>query len=427
MKHLLTTLLLVLALGARANDGIYYTSGNFLVPIAETDISVAKEILTITIGKDSLAMVDVYYEFFNGGEAKTVTMAFEAEAPAGDMWQPLNQQGVHPCIKDFTVTMNGKTLVYDNKVIAIHFGEAGRVTDFTPLDMTQWKGVGDVDNDFLPSCDCVYNASLDSITSFAYGYFFKAPFAKGKNIVHHTYSFRMSRNVTEKFLIPYWLTPATRWANNQVDDFTLRIKAEAPVQEFCMADAIFEASPFTMVGDGDIYEMTTVSEEHFAFVRLGNDAVLEWHGKNFSPTEEMTINSPERVLMNAGWSDLVVVDKDGMEYRFVGDCGEEYLVMAQDYGLIPKKGSRTYESSPFNGTGWVVAKEPGRYNVRQQPTTKSPVVGTITYEEGYLPEAYPCLDQVQEPDTWYWWFKIRYGDKVGYIRTDLADWHSLNL
>ena len=40
-------------LTASANDGVYFTSGNFLVPTQETDISVSKEILTITIGKDN--------------------------------------------------------------------------------------------------------------------------------------------------------------------------------------------------------------------------------------------------------------------------------------------------------------------------------------------------------------------------------------
>ena len=61
-------------LTASANDGVYFTSGNFLVPTQETDISVSKEILTITIGKDNYARVDVYYEFTNSGAPKTVTI-----------------------------------------------------------------------------------------------------------------------------------------------------------------------------------------------------------------------------------------------------------------------------------------------------------------------------------------------------------------
>lgn len=42
-------LLLCAAMPAIANDGTYYTKGNQLVPLMETDISVRKEILTISL------------------------------------------------------------------------------------------------------------------------------------------------------------------------------------------------------------------------------------------------------------------------------------------------------------------------------------------------------------------------------------------
>ena len=47
-----------------ANDGVFYASGNQLIPITETDISVKKEVLTINRVGDHLE-VTVYYEFFN--------------------------------------------------------------------------------------------------------------------------------------------------------------------------------------------------------------------------------------------------------------------------------------------------------------------------------------------------------------------------
>ena len=64
-KQLILSFLLMTCslLTASANDGVYFTSGNFLVPTQETDISVDREILTITIGNDGFARVDVYYEF----------------------------------------------------------------------------------------------------------------------------------------------------------------------------------------------------------------------------------------------------------------------------------------------------------------------------------------------------------------------------
>ena len=88
-------------LTASANDGVYFTSGNFLVPTQETDISVDREILTITIGNDGFARVDVYYEFMNHGASKTVTMAFEANAPY-NADAPKNLRGPHPYINHFT-------------------------------------------------------------------------------------------------------------------------------------------------------------------------------------------------------------------------------------------------------------------------------------------------------------------------------------
>ena len=60
-------LLTLTAQGAYANDGVYFTKGNQLVPLVETDISVRKEILTIRLMDDGFAHVDVYYEFWNPG------------------------------------------------------------------------------------------------------------------------------------------------------------------------------------------------------------------------------------------------------------------------------------------------------------------------------------------------------------------------
>ena len=186
-------------LTASANDGVYFTSGNFLVPTQETDISVSKEILTITIGKDSYARVDVYYEFTNSGAPKTVTMAFEADAPYNSGEQ-LDLNGAHPFIHDFTVNMNGNTLRYDNAIVALFYNEGKPDVDFTPLDLTQWKGEREGGYDVeLPGENMLYNARLDSMVNFAYAYYFKAKFQSGRNIVRHSYRYRMNYNVGERF------------------------------------------------------------------------------------------------------------------------------------------------------------------------------------------------------------------------------------
>ena len=48
-RMLALMLLLLAAASAVANDGTYYTSGNQLVPLQETDIRVRKEVLTIAL------------------------------------------------------------------------------------------------------------------------------------------------------------------------------------------------------------------------------------------------------------------------------------------------------------------------------------------------------------------------------------------
>ena len=117
MKHLSSIVVLLLAsMCAFANDGVYYTSGNFLVPMRESTISVKKEILTITIGKENMAKVDVYYEFYNPDSTKTVSMAFEADAPYNADFD-IGKSLEHPYIHDFKVVMNDQPLTYKNMLI----------------------------------------------------------------------------------------------------------------------------------------------------------------------------------------------------------------------------------------------------------------------------------------------------------------------
>ena len=53
-KAFILLLMLISFIGAKANDGVYYTSGNQLIPITETEISVRKEILDITKRNDQI-------------------------------------------------------------------------------------------------------------------------------------------------------------------------------------------------------------------------------------------------------------------------------------------------------------------------------------------------------------------------------------
>jgi hypothetical protein len=58
---------------------------------------------------------------------------------------------------------------------------------------------------------------------FFYVYHFKAKFKQGVNIIKHTYTAELSTAVYEHYSYTYILSAAGRWANKQIDDFTLQI------------------------------------------------------------------------------------------------------------------------------------------------------------------------------------------------------------
>ena len=423
-----------------ANDGVYYTSGNFLVPLRETDISAKKEVLEITLCKDSFATVTVDYTFYNYSEDKTVTMAFEAAAPY-NAWVPINRQGSHPFIEDFTVLFNGEPLPYRNALVGItaNFSSSedarNRKDYLAPLDPNEWKGYGEVADSLLPMDDVLINPALpDSFCSFAYAYYFDAPFRKGENHVRHTYRYRMSWGVGRDYEVSYTLTPVTRWRGGQVDDFTLRIKSETD-REIVMNDSLFLGAPFKLEGIGEIYQLQSdywgYSQCLFAPLMEGN--VLEWHSTNFAPKENLHIEplyvlkGGVRGLSNQG---RVVVTKDGSEMRYIADSGDNYFIEVQDYGLVPKAGAKVKLREATKGQGYVyLNSDIRRANVRQKPSLKSKVLFTLD-NDGELPEGYPCLGFVshKEADGFYkWWYKVNVNGKTGYISEEIANWDSIQL
>ena len=424
-----------------ANDGVYFTSGNVLVPLKETDIAAKKEVLEITLGKDSFAYVTVDYTFYNNSEAKTVTMAFEAAAPY-NAWASFSHEGVHPFIHDFTVLFNGQKLQHRNAVVAAPSPnsspeEEGKDGDLTPLDLTDWMGYDEVpDSIDLDLYDCdIYNEKLDSFCNYAYAYYFDAPFQKGENRVRHTYRYRMSYGVGRDYEVSYTLTPVTRWANGQVDDFTLRIKSEVD-REIIMNDSLFLGAPFKLEGIGQTYQLQSdywgYSQCLFAPLMEGN--VLEWHSTDFAPEENISIQ-PLYLLKGGvrGNSNYgkVVIEKDGRESRYIADSGDNYFVEVQDYGLVPKAGARVEQREATKGQGYVYLKsEIRRANVRQEPSLKGKVLFTLDNPEGMLPEYYSCLGFVshKEANGFYkWWYKVDVGGRIGYISENLIIWDSIRL
>lgn len=286
-------LVAAMTLAARSNDGVFYVNGNHLVPVQETDIALTREVLTISLEDDGYARVDVQYELNNGGREKTVTMGFEAGAPYNDE-AAFSPQGIHPYISDFTVEMNGEKLAYMNAVVKTEYGVD---CDFQPLDLKRWKSYDETkmrDGEELPNNSLLYDISRDSLIDFSYAYYFVARFREGRNTIHHTYRYRMSYGVGRTFEVPYWLLPAMRWANRQIDDFTLRIRAPHTAKHFFVEDSVFAQSNFIVIEGVGKVKKTKWYDEIFVEMALRN-ATVQWHATDFRPKGNMTVQSAERL------------------------------------------------------------------------------------------------------------------------------------
>lgn len=159
-----------------ANDSVFFVNGNQLIPSEnETDISVQKEVLTISLQDDGKTKVNVYYEFNNKSDkAKTVLMGFEANPPYNADCK-YNAKGIHPYISNFSVNMNGKDVSYSNAVVELNTPQG-----FKPLDTKAWKTGEAFDESNGQMLD---NGNLS--INFAYAYYFKATFEPGLNKIVH--------------------------------------------------------------------------------------------------------------------------------------------------------------------------------------------------------------------------------------------------
>ena len=439
MRKLILILLIFLNLNVSANDGVYFTSGNFLVPLQDSTISVAKEILTITIGKDSLAKVDVYYELVNPDTvAKTVTMAFEAPAPYNAPFDVV-KSSKHPYIYDFTVMMNGVILPYRNALVVDR-----DTSDLTTVSTDKWKAElpknHGKDDELWPGC--LYNAELDSMVSVNYGYFFTAKFRPGVNKVHHTYSYMMSYNIAYRYEVPYRLTPAIRWANHKIDDFTLRIKNENGTG-YTIKDSLFTISPFRIKdyqgsdkdSTGILYPFLNPNDrnEHITMVRNADKGdMLEWHAIDFIPTSDLHIISADFYQLNRGaWNyaneGKVVIGPQGqVEGRYIGENEGTYLIETQDFAYVPVNGRKVVEYSAAKGQGILTMRPNGGHsvNIRKEPSKKSAVLCYIKDVPGEMPKTYQCLGLVTvKGDEWY---RIKAKGKEGYIRANTMIWDSID-
>lgn len=286
MRRVLSFIVCLISVAvAYANDGVFYAEGNHLIPITETDIRVQKEVLTLNREEDKI-QVTVYYEFYNPTAAKEVLVGFEAD---GGGSAPQDSFPQHPCIKNFKVIMNGESLNYAVTPVDRHF-ESGRKVSYgyfkdghiEGMPIEQYKK------------ELAEMEAPEAISDYVYH--FNAQFRPGLNIIQHTYDFDLSyrQEYSDKgyegyaYFFPYVLTAANRWANHQIDDFTLIVNM-GDRTSFHISPAFFEsASQWSFPGKGK-YTVNTVSDgkEYSEFhVSQGG---IKFHKENFHPDGDLYI------------------------------------------------------------------------------------------------------------------------------------------
>ena len=330
-------LLLLLPLCSYANDGAFRGEGNHLIPMYETDISVAKEILTIRRINATQARIEVYYEFFNPKDAKALEVGFEAYSPYGDVDHRSPSDGHHPYISQFTVNLNDVSIPY--KVAIVHDSLYYRNGQYKAISLAKAKEESE-DNDYV---------------DFFYVYHFRAQFKHGLNIIRHTYAIDLSSSVIEKYSLNYVLTAAKRWANRQIDDFTLQIDM-GEFQDVSIDNTFFKTASEWKTDSTTKSLPLKAGKAHGSgmaefFIRKG---MITFSKKNFKPGGELHIQSFNNYYYrsaeiashpDAGNADNFNSKKDKLPFSV--ECQEDILPPADE---LSKK---ILHNLPFARRGYV--------------------------------------------------------------------------
>jgi YARHG domain len=257
MKRICFFLLLLSYLQGNGNDGVFYATGNTLVPLKETTIRLKKEILNLE-RKGEWMQVNIYFEFFNPGPDKELTVGFVTPPAEGDV---TDKEAKHPFVKNFVVL---------NDSVKLRFKIA-------KMDNTGFK------------------VSSKIASGYEFVYYFTIKFKKGINIIRHSYLYKGGGSVEAQHDFDYRLTTGTTWANSAIDDFELNIDM-GENSYFSVPTSFGTApAPWQVIGVGKIsnssFDLPFVAEggENKLKMTLLRKGKLQMKAVNFKPTEDLSI------------------------------------------------------------------------------------------------------------------------------------------
>jgi len=311
----------------RSNDGVYFMSGNQLVPVAETEIAIARERLTLLRDGDFLD-VTVDYTFDNPGPARVLTLGFEAIRPDGDVeTDPV--AGGHPYMRAFSVTMNGAALDHQVALVAGEvYATDGQVRGHGAAEFGEWG----------PDL---------------YVYHFQAPFVPGRNRILHRYRFDLSATVYSERQFDYVLTAANRWGGAGIGQFELEIDM-GDMAEFQIAPTFFGGpSDWQILGQGRAFDAPDYYISYGGEFGSGagfaiREGRLRFRAAGFRPAGELYLWVPNLASYRANSYDIEAPPFDAARHPLPFN-----LVVNLPEQAVDSFSARVLRNYPFARRGYV--------------------------------------------------------------------------
>lgn len=190
MKTLIFLLLLFTSFptGLYANDTEIRSEGGTIFPVQQTSIEMSREILSLRKIDNEVRgwiQADIYFEFNNPDNDRSIEVGFVCPP----FYDYIYNEGDHPVIKNFTVSVNGVPLSYK---IA-----------------------------YLDSSSFNFPGKETGRPYFIF--YFDAVFKKGLNTVQHSYLFEGGNGILQGYFYKYQVTTGKNWAGGKIKNFELNI------------------------------------------------------------------------------------------------------------------------------------------------------------------------------------------------------------
>ena len=117
----------------------------------------------------------------------------------------------------------------------------------------------------------------------------------------------------------------------------------------------------------------------------------------------------------------VLILNDGSIARFVSKVNDStYMALSQDNFTVSSADARLERWRAADGKGIVYSTIFGSWPVKAEPDDSSKTIALINYEDGFVPDTYPCLGYRDG------WFEISFNSRKGYVSKRDFEWDAIN-